>query len=273
MSVAHRRTQTHQLLHLERNHLTRRGLSCAPRWPSLRPGSAASRDRASPQACPPPSGRRAPCPRREPRRALHLGRREVGESGEGDSSGGAGDLTNDDKGGETEGSFTGGATDGRLVAGGGGLDGLSTLLNACCALEVSTFSRSSVTLFGCSGGGSTGHSISHCVAPLFWLKRLAKKTPTGFGGSTLVSIRNSTGARVPDENGHQKFPNDSFSQSRPKSRARARRARMREIVYGFSYNLPRTPQGMSDAPGKRVEQRVDDSECMSGRAEHVLETV
>ena len=98
-------------------------------------------------------------------------------------------MTNDDKGGETEGSFTGGATDGRLVAGGGGMDGLSTLLNAC-ALEVSTFSRSSVTLFGCSGGGSTGHSISHCVAPLFWLKRLAKKTPTGFGGSSLVAITN-----------------------------------------------------------------------------------
>ena len=117
------------------------------------------------------------------------GSTEVGESSEGDSRGGAGDLTNDDKGGVTEGRFTGGATDGRLVAGGGGLDGLSTLLNACCALEVSTFSRSSVTLFGCSGGGSTGHSISHCVAPLFWLKRLAKKTPTGFGGSSLDDIR------------------------------------------------------------------------------------
>jgi hypothetical protein len=26
------------------------------------------------------------------------------------------------------------------------------------------------------------------VAPLFWLKRLAKKTPTGFGGSSLVAI-------------------------------------------------------------------------------------
>jgi len=189
MSVAHRRTQTHQLLHLERNHLTRRGLSCAPRWPSLRPGSAASRDRASPQACPPPSGRRAPCPRREPRRALHLGRREVGESSEGDSSGGAGDLTNDDKGGETEGSFTGGATDGRLVAGGGGLEGLSTLLKACCKpasfelpFEVSTFSRSSVTLLGCTGGGSTGHSISHCVAPRDW------RDDSQNGGSSLVAI-------------------------------------------------------------------------------------
>ena len=114
------------------------------------------------------------------------GSTEVGESSEGDSRGGAGDLTNDDKGGVTEGRFTGGATDGRLVAGGGGLDGLSTLLNACCALEVSRFSRSSHPLFGCSGGGSTGHSISHCVAPLFWLKRLAKKTPTGFGGSSLI---------------------------------------------------------------------------------------
>jgi hypothetical protein len=202
MSVAHRRTQTHQLLHLERNHLTRRGLSCAPRWPSLRPGSAASRDRASPQACPPPSGRRAPCPRREPRRALHLGRREVGESSEGDSSGGAGDLTNDDKGGETEDSFTGGATDGRLVAGGGGLDGLSTLLKACCKpasfelpFEVSTFSRSSVTLLGCTGGGSTGHSISHCVAA----KRLARRLPK----RRLIARRNhEISDRVPDENGH-----------------------------------------------------------------------
>ena len=123
------------------------------------------------------------------------GSTEVGESSEGDSRGGAGDLTNDDKGGVTEGRFTGGATDGRLVAGGGGLYGLSTLLNVCCtpasfaqtcALEVSRFSRSSHPLFGCSGGGSTGHSISHCVAPLFWLKRLAKKTPTGFGGSSLA---------------------------------------------------------------------------------------
>ena len=49
------------------------------------------------------------------------GSTEVGESSEGDSRGGAGDLTNADKGGVTEGRFTGGATDGRLVAGGGGL--------------------------------------------------------------------------------------------------------------------------------------------------------
>ena len=122
-------------------------------------------------------------------RALHLGRREVGESSEGDSSGGAGDLTNDDKGGETEGSFTGGATDGRLVAGGGGLDGLSTLLKACCKpasfelpSEVSTFWRSSVTLLGCAGGGSTGHSISHCVAPRDW------RDDSQNGGSSLVAI-------------------------------------------------------------------------------------